>query len=113
SPAARAGVRPGDLIVGFDGERTESIAAYLERAARVLAGDEVKLAIARRGELSFRAVGLEPKQVAAMLRRRLGVEVRPFQARAVVVAGVARGGIADRIGIRAGDAILQVGSREI
>jgi serine protease Do len=112
SPARAAGVRPGDVIVKFGDEPMVNVGRYLERASRVLAGEEVTLLLAR-GPLKLTAVGQDPKEVAARLRRRIGVEVTDADGRAAVVVRVARGSIAERLGLRPGDAIFQLGSREV
>ncbi|MSP58871.1 MAG: PDZ domain-containing protein [Myxococcales bacterium] len=112
SPAHAAGLRAGDMIVGVGDAPTPDLQSYLERTAHVLAGDEVLLKTTR-GALKLKAGGLDPREQAARIRRRLGIEVSDGGGRAAMVAKVARGSIADRIGLRPGDAILQLGSREV
>jgi S1-C subfamily serine protease len=105
-------VRPGDVIVGFGDDPTPTVARYLERARRVLANDEVTLRLGR-GSVKLRAVALDPGEIAARLGRKLGVEVADAGGRGALITRVARGSIADRIGIRPGDGILQLGQREV
>lgn len=113
SPAQAAGIRRGDVVVSFAGEPTTNVSRYLEHVERVLAGDEIVLGLAR-GTVKLRAVGLEPAQMAARLRKRLGVEVTQIQGRrGAWVTRVARGSVGEQIGLHVGDAILQLGSREI
>ncbi|HYN16068.1 MAG TPA: SpoIIE family protein phosphatase [Terriglobales bacterium] len=50
SPAERAGLRPGDRIVGVNGQRLDTAAPFDEAWARGRPGDPVELAIERPGE---------------------------------------------------------------
>jgi S1-C subfamily serine protease len=84
----------------------------VDKVGRVLAGEDVTLRLAR-GVVRMKAAGLDPHVVSDHMRRRLGVEVADGGGRMAVVTHVARGAIADRIGLRPGDAILQLGSREV
>lgn len=112
SPAERAGIRPGDLVLALGGEATPTVAAYRGRARRVLIGEEVTVRLAR-GEVRLRAVTPAPQESAAQIRQRLGLEVSMAGGRAVVVSSVARDGIAQRGGVQAGDIVLQVGPHTI
>ena len=111
-PAATAGVKPGDLILGVNDEPVDGGDGWQERLQRVLADEEVKLKLAR-GEVRLKAVHLDPKARAAQAQRQLGVEVADAQGRAAVVTRITPGSIADRLGLRPGDAILQLGAREL
>ncbi|HEX2569622.1 MAG TPA: trypsin-like peptidase domain-containing protein [Polyangia bacterium] len=112
SPAHAAGVRPGDVIVGLDDELVPSVGYYLERAARILAGDDVVLRL-RRGVVKFKAAGLDPQEVAARLRQRLGLQLEDTGGRAPVITRVAPNSIGARLGLRPGDVVIQLGSRDI
>jgi serine protease Do len=112
SPAARAGVVAGDVITHVGGEPTASVDQYWDRIQHVLAGDEVRLRLAR-GELHFNAAPIEPREVSARARKRLGLEVAEAGGRAVLVRRVSQGSIADRIGFQPGDAVLQIGARAV
>jgi S1-C subfamily serine protease len=49
SPAAAAGVRPGDTLISIRGRKVADAAAAHEAVAKLQPGDEVKLAIRRDG----------------------------------------------------------------
>ncbi|MDQ3752842.1 MAG: trypsin-like peptidase domain-containing protein [Actinomycetota bacterium] len=49
TPAGRAGLRPGDLVTGFDGERVESMAELAARVRPTPPGTEVTLEVVRNG----------------------------------------------------------------
>ena len=47
--AAKAGVQPGDVILGVDGRRTPSVFDVLEHIGQRVAGESVKLRLERSG----------------------------------------------------------------
>ncbi len=49
-PAAGAGIRPGDVVVGLDGEATPSMAVLIARLQLHEPGDEVVLEVRRDGQ---------------------------------------------------------------
>ena len=49
SPAARAGIRRGDVIVSLDGERTRTVEGFLTAISERSPGDRVRLALVRDG----------------------------------------------------------------
>ena len=50
SPAARAGLRPGDVIVELGGERIDTVEDLYSAIRRRDPGDPVELTVVRRGE---------------------------------------------------------------
>jgi serine protease Do len=112
SPAAKAGVVAGDVVTHVGDEPTQSIEQFWDRMQHVLAGDEVRLRLLR-SEVRFTAAALEPREVSARTRRRLGLEVIEAGGRAAVVQQVHPGTVADRIGFQPGDAVLQIGARAV
>lgn len=123
SPAQKAGVQTGDVIVGFNGKTITSSAELPLAVADVQPGESAALKVWRKGserELQV-VVGAAPQaQVAQKApvsgdQSRLGVAVRPLTAEESKQAGVSAGlvveqagGAAAAAGIQAGDVILAV-----
>jgi S1-C subfamily serine protease len=49
SPAARAGLRPGDIIIAWSGEPVGTVGEFRARFGKVKAGDRIVLGIERDG----------------------------------------------------------------
>ena len=121
SPAQRAGLRPGDVIVAIDGKPVEGARDLRTAVALVEAGRELELEILRNGTaLTLRVQVAEPRlaslaggQLSPRLAgARLG-DLPPDhpaagRVRGVLVLEVAPGSPAWRAGLRAGDIILAV-----
>ena len=63
SPAAKAGLRRGDVVVEFDGERVRSARQFTRLVQETVAGRKVQVAILRDGQRS--TVTVEPTDQAA------------------------------------------------
>ncbi len=133
SPAARAGIAQGDVIVSVDGQGVNDNAALNYEVATRGAGESLQLALRRNGApvrivaVQVEAPPAEPAPDARTLTGRnpragasvvniapasaaqYGVE--PFAGHGVVVTGVA-GGFAQSIGIQPGDFIRAVNGRK-
>ena len=125
SPAAKAGVEPGDVIIKFDGKEVSDSAQLPARVAEMKPGSTAKLEVIRKGSTKELSVTLgelkDGKAVAAAggsdqhESARLGVAARPLDADEQRQNGVSEGllvedvsGPAARAGIRPGDVILSV-----
>jgi len=123
SPAARAGLRAGDVVLEVDGSRVESPGDVARGVGLVGPGHTAKLTVWRdKAERSVEIVlGEAPgeRQVA-----RLGFEVRPVTADiarqlnrrstdGVVVTSVEEGTAAAEAGLRRGDVIVEVNRRPV
>ncbi len=125
SPAARAGLKRGDLILSLNGHRLEGISDYAARLGGLAAGAQVKLDIKGskgRRRVSLRARAFPLKRAQEVAWRRLGFTVgemsRALARRhgvppgsAVAIKRLRPGSQAARIGLRPGDLIRQVGDR--
>ena len=84
SPAARAGVQPGDLLVALDGAPVtvrffEQVPLFYQRVARLPAGHLARLSLLRNGapqQVSVRVAPLEPSLSPEQEFQGMGVTVR-------------------------------------
>jgi len=122
SPAAEAGIQPGDRIVRFNGKRPATI---IELEAMILdhaVGDEVRLTL-QRGSQNIEKrlrLGAAPKPDGAKLaRERFGLQLQELDRelaatmrlgadRGLLVAGTDPDSPAAAAGFRSGDVIIQV-----
>ena len=128
SPAEKAGIEPGDVIVKFDGKEVADSAQLPARVAEMKPGATAKLEIVRKGstkELNVTVGELKEGKVATagggvqQEPGRLGVAVRPLNPdeqqsgakEGLVVENVT--GPAARAGIQPGDVILSVNGTSI
>jgi len=128
SPAAKAGVEPGDVILKFQDKEISRSSELPPLVAQIKPGQEVKLDVwrdgkaktltAKMGELSDATTVASAKGEAA--KGKLGVAVRPLSpeerkssevANGVVVEDVA--GAAAKAGVRPGDVIVAVNNTPV
>ena len=134
SPAARAGVRTGDLIVGYRGQRVDDPRALARMVAGTAVGEKAAVEIVRDGEPMTIAVTIAeleqaaaaaPAAPAAPTKTRLGLSLAPLTpelaerfgiqpgAGGVVVVDVQPDSAGSRAGIEPGDVIVEMGQRPI
>jgi serine protease Do len=129
-PADQAGIRQGDVIVGFAGQPVENSADLRNRVAKTPPGEREKVEILRGGRHEVvsvklgerpipegdegssssslgqhRKLGLEVENLGPGLRRQLGID---DSVQGVLVVGVDPGSAADRAGLQQGDLILRL-----
>ncbi len=61
TPAARAGLQDGDVLVSFDGQTIRSLREFIRALGNKSPGDEVDVAILRDGQLIETSVTLESR----------------------------------------------------
>lgn len=128
SPAAKAGIEPGDVIVGYNGNEVGTSAQLPVMVANTKPGEVAKLDVVRKGEskrLEVTVGELKPEKVAAAAdgpanQGRLGVAVRPLTPQERQQAGINGGvvvenssGAAATAGIQPGDVILSVNNSPV
>ena len=124
SSAGRAGIRDGDRIVALNGQQIHRLHDWNRIIADVFVGDTLHVTVLRSGDslaVNFTIAEYVPREGA---RTQLGVLVDDIDARlariydlsadkGVVVTEVSKNSIGARLGIRAGDVILQVGKTRV
>jgi serine protease Do len=121
SPAEKAGVKPGDVLLGVNGKTLERSAELPPLVAAVKPGSKAKFEVWRDGHkqtLDVTIGALAPEQVAAAgpasepsaPAGKLGLAVRPSDQGLVVEKAT---GLAARAGIRAGDVVTAVNGKPV
>ena len=128
SPAAKAGLEPGDVILGINGKELSSSAELPAIVSAMTPGSQAKLDVWRKGgnrQIDVKVGQFSDEKVASndtpdAAKGRLGVAVRPLNAEekqraevdnGVVVEKVA--GAAAKAGIKTGDIVLSVNGEAI
>ncbi|MAE05305.1 MAG: serine protease Do [Nitrospinae bacterium] len=127
SPADKAGIRRGDILVDFGGKKIASREDYLNELSGYTVGSEVGVRFWREGKVKETRIRFSAIPVAladAIAQNWLGLRVSSIDDRGVrryslrtrsgvVVTAVVSGGASDSIGIRPGDVIRQVNGQSI
>ncbi len=127
SPAAKAGIQPGDVIMSFDKKTVEDARALSSLVADTPVGREVSVTVFRDGQKQKLPVvvgkfpsekskegpatlpshgkwGLQLQDLNPQVAGRLGIKA----GQGVMVAGTQSGSPAERAGLRPGDMILEI-----
>jgi len=128
-PAAEAGIKTGDVILKYGGQKVADAAGLRNRVAATTPGKEVKLELwrdKRTMEVSVRIGNLEDlaNELAAIVKDRLGAEVAPVTeeeahnyglpaSAGVQIASVDPNGPLGKAGFEKGDLILAVDRRPV
>lgn len=128
SPAQKAGLRIGDVILKLDGKALASADALIERVGLTKVGQEVELEILRRGRTRKVSIKLGTQPAADRAQARRPVDRRPAErvsgkpylgveleesSRGVFVTQVMRGAPAQRAGLRKGDQLIRFGEQRV
>jgi serine protease Do len=115
SPAARAGLKPGDLVVSIDGRSIEGREDFDTALASAGMGRTLVVAFRRDGQERTARLTTEraPDDLGLeILRRELGVVVRDTRNGPMVVS-VTHNSLADDKGLDRGDLLLAVNNRKV
>ncbi len=127
SPAAKAGIREGDIITGADGRKIGTVTNYQLLMRDLQEGENISLAVLRNGESITipLTTSVFPEALALKLARRLlGVSVEDLSARdqydppitapsGVIVSEIDNQSDLARVGVRPGDVIRRINEIDI
>jgi serine protease Do len=138
SPAAQAGLQPGDVILEMNGRPVESYVAFRNQVAMMQPGEEIQLGVSREGKTQPLTVTLgerpgerqvakekpQPQPPTEESQQRLGIQAVDLtpelaqelgyqNSQGVVVSRVFPGSPADQAGLRAGDLVMSVNRKPI
>ncbi|NJB69296.1 Do/DeqQ family serine protease [Desulfobaculum xiamenense] len=116
TPAADAGLRPGDLILSVDGNAVEDKEHYLQLLRNYTRGETMRLKVLRGGETLSVTAELRPFPMDRALKLawdRWGVEVREVPGGGLGVERIRHGSPAQTLGLRAGDTLLKMGGMRL
>lgn len=116
SPAAKAGIKGGDIIVDVGGQEVRGPASYRHIERSMVPGQVMKVTVERAGakqvHLDVPVEELSIDQARALGRERLGLEVTARENQ-LVITGVDKGSAAARVGIRRGDLLVGMGGQRL
>lgn len=114
-PAAKAGLKPGDVVRGLDGHPVSDRDMYLSLLRNHQPGDDLSLEYYRDGKartLTLSPAVFDDKTAEALAQRRWGASVREDRG-GVTVDDVRAGSPAGRLGLEKGDRIAGIGGRDV
>ena len=131
SPADKAGIKRGDVVLEFDGKKVNEVSDLTNMAAVAEPGADVNIKLLHDGQQKDLTVKLTefpdetaPAEEEAKVEEQLGLSVKelnPQIARnynlgietGVIITDVANGGPADDAGLRPGDVIIEIDKKKI
>jgi Do/DeqQ family serine protease len=111
SPARRAGVKRGDVVVRVDERPVRSARGFFEMLETAVDGQELGIELWRNGrmrEIPVRAEEIPDGVVEALVTETLGMELELREGGGCLVRSVRDGSGAQRIGIQEGDLLLAI-----
>jgi Do/DeqQ family serine protease len=117
SPAERAGIKRGDVILSLEGFPIEALEEYHETLGEYTANERLTFRIFRKGKeinLAVEASSFPSNLAPELFSRRLGIMVEEHGTKGqagIVIEEVKKDSEAERIGLRRGDVILQINDR--
>ena len=132
SPAEKADLKVGDIIVDIDGKKIKNSQDVVREVLKKQVGQKIDLDVLREGKqikvpVITAKMSSEPGERKAgqlEMKEWFGLRVRPItpdiakqlglaKAEGIVIAGVESGSVAQEVGLREGDVILEVNRQKI
>ncbi|RJQ68948.1 MAG: Do family serine endopeptidase [Desulfobacteraceae bacterium] len=127
SPAQKAGLVQGDLLLALDNRKLLDVGEYASAARAVSPGNAIRISVWRDGqvkEVTVRTKTYPAERVPKLAWRRLGVEVKGLSPalrqhyristeQGVVITSVRTGSYLANIGAQPGDILLQIDDKTI
>ncbi|WP_319763952.1 trypsin-like peptidase domain-containing protein [Maridesulfovibrio sp.] len=117
TPAAYAGIKPGDVILKINGIEVEDKAGYLALLRVQTRSEDVELEILHEGKVRqvvVRPQSLGPREVRTQAWSRWGMLVdKDSRGRGMLVSKVRANSASARLGLKAGDKIHQIGNHRV
>lgn len=124
SPAAKAGLQGGDVVLEFNGQRIESAAQFRRMVTETPPGRQVQLQVSRNGatQTLTASIGDGPGTLHYHSRPRLGISMEPLGSQlaeyfgvkeGALVTAVEKGSAAEKAGLKAGDVIVKIDGKSI
>jgi M6 family metalloprotease-like protein len=113
SPAAKAGVKPGDVLLKVNGQAISDGEALLEVLRTKFAGEPIELALSRRDKpvsvIAILTRWSRPMPATGRVRVGLGVEVAAVkEGEGVTIEQILPGSVADRARLKVGEVLLKI-----
>jgi serine protease Do len=116
SPASKAGVKRGDVLLRLDGQVVDSSQDFFERLSSVTNGQELALTLRRDGReqiVRVKAEEIPAGVVSSLVEQLTGMRLERSPGGVYAVAAVRQGSGAERIGVQAGDLLLAINGRAL
>lgn len=120
TPAARAGMQPGDIVVAFEGRPVTETRLLQRLITQAPVDRDIRLTVLRRAgrkALPVRLVDMPRPLVGEQVAARFGFDLRDSErtppASAPAVTFIAKGSPAERAGLEVGDVLLQIGDQAV
>lgn len=129
SPAEKAGLKQGDIIIAYDGNKIENISAFRNNISMLPPGSQVKLTIIRDGkeqtlDVTISSYPESSKAAAKEISSKLGFTVEELTPdlssrlgygddKGVVVTKIVPGSLVELSGVKPGALIISVDRKEV
>ena len=116
-PAAKAGLKPGDLLVAMGGADLDDKDQYLGALRTSTVGEPLALTVKRGNQQLALSVAPEPfteREAAVVARERWGLVAQPGRrGQGLTLAEVVPGSPGAKLGLKPGDVLIQIGGEKL